>query len=246
MICMLHFISLGIYDENDMSLKALATAKKCDILFLENYTQPNTDKEKLEKIIGKNIQILSRKDVEESSVILDTAKEKNVGLLVGGDCFSATTHCSIKKEAEENGIKVKVVHGSSIFSAIGESGLHLYKFGKSASITFPERTGGETPQSIFDVIKENQLINAHTLLLLDIDIENKKFMNVKQALEILLQKFDKNIEIVICSKLGGNENIKFGKIKDLINLDFGNIPHIIIVPSKMHFTEKEYLERYKI
>ena len=243
---MLYFISLGLYDENDMSLKALNRAKNCDILFLESYTQPNINKEKLEKLFGKKIEILSRKQIEESDIIFKQAKEKNVGLLVGGDCFSATTHSILKKEAEEKGIKVEVIHGSSIFSAIAECGLHLYKFGKTASITFPERTGNEIPKSVFDIIKQNQSINAHTLLLLDIDIENEKYMNVRQALEILSNELGENIEVVVCSRLGGNTSIKFGKIKDLKNLDFGKIPHVIIIPSKLHFTEKECLERYRI
>jgi len=243
---MLHFISLGLHDENDMSLKALDRAKNCDILFLESYTQPLINKDKLEKLIGKKIKVLSRKEIEESEIIFEQAKEKNVGLLIGGDCFSATTHSILKKEAEDKGIKVEVIHGSSIFSAIAECGLHLYKFGKVASITFPERTGNEIPKSVFDTMKQNQSINAHTLLLLDIDIENKKYMTVNQALEILSKEFGEDIELVIFSRLDENIDIKFGKIKDLINLEYENILYCIVIPSKMHFTEKEYLERYRI
>ena len=35
---------------------------------------------------------------------------------------------------------------------------------------------------------------------------------------------------------------EFEKVKDLLEKDFGNPPYVIIVPGKLHFTEKEYLE----
>ena len=41
---MFYFISLGLYDVNDMSLKALEIARSCDKLFLESYTHLLIDK----------------------------------------------------------------------------------------------------------------------------------------------------------------------------------------------------------
>lgn len=249
----LYFISIGLYDEKDMSIKALETAKNCDILFAEFYTTKlNTSKEKLEKFIGKQIEVLSRKDVEEKyqEIILKPAKTKKVGLLIGGDCFVATTHSALRLEAIKQGIETRVIHGSSIFSAIGETGLHLYKFGATATVPFPEKTPGKLPESVYDVIRLNKAHGLHTLLLLDIDAEQDKFMTPKEAIKILLKiedkrrqdVFTKYTDIVVFSKVGSNNStIAYGKVENLIKKDF-DVPAVIIVPGILHFTEREHLQ----
>ena len=82
----------------------------------------------------------------------------------------ATTHNSLLQTAKEDGIKTKILHASSIFSAVcGASGLQIYKFGKTATITFWRKNF--EPDSFVDLIVNNQKIGAHTLCLLDIDKE---------------------------------------------------------------------------
>ncbi len=85
---MLIFISIGLNDENDMSLKALNTARECDMLFAEFYTHKlNTTKERLEEFIGKQIIKLSRKQLEEETeIILEPAKTKKSGLACWRRC----------------------------------------------------------------------------------------------------------------------------------------------------------------
>jgi diphthine synthase len=251
------FISIGLHDEKDMSIKALEAAKGCDILFVEFYTTKlDTTKEKLEKLIGKQIKILSRKDVEEKykEIILKPAKTKRVGLLVGGDVFAATTHLALRLEAMKQGIETKVIHGSSIFSAIGETGLHLYKFGATATVPLPEKTPGKLPESVYDVIRLNKAHGLHTLLLLDIDTEQNKFMTPKEAMKILLEienkrkqdVFTEYTDVVVFSKAGSNDpSIVYGKVVDLMKRDF-DLPAVIIVPGILHFTEKECLKNFKL
>jgi diphthine synthase len=249
----LFFISVGLNDERDMSLKALEIAKRCDLLFVEFYTTKlNTTKEKLEKLIGKPIRVLSRKEVEEKyqEIILNEAKTKKVGFLVGGDCFTATTHAALRLEAMKQGIQTKIIHGSSIISAIGETGLHIYKFGPHVTVPFPERTKGKLPESIYEVIKMNKARGLHTLCLLDVDTEQNKFMSVKQAIEILLDienkrkedVFTENTEAVIFAKAGSEKPlIVYGKVKDLMKREIKELPAVLIIPGILHFTEKEYL-----
>ena len=137
----LYLISTGIWDEKDISLRGLEVARRCDILFAEFYTtRIGTTKERLEKLIGKKIKVLSRSDLEEGcDQILEKAKEKEVGILVGGDCLVSTTHSSVLLEAKKRGIPTKVIHSSSIISAVAETGLHLQKFGQFITVPFPEK-----------------------------------------------------------------------------------------------------------
>jgi len=157
-------ISIGLADERDMSLRALEAARECDILLSEFYTNKiNTNTEKLSKLIGKPVREISRKDLEENfNWILEEAKNKNVGILVGGDCLVATTHYSIVLEAKKLEIPVKIIHGSSIISAIGETGLHLKKFGPYVTIPFPEKTKKSLPESVYNMQKTDLLIFTTT------------------------------------------------------------------------------------
>ena len=90
----LSLISIGIHDEKDLSLRALEEARTCDVLYAEMYTTKlDTDLERLGDIIGKPVQEIPRSKLEEdSNTLLDKALKTRVGVLVGGDCLSATTH----------------------------------------------------------------------------------------------------------------------------------------------------------
>ncbi|MEM4266669.1 MAG: diphthine synthase, partial [Candidatus Nanoarchaeia archaeon] len=134
---MIYLISLGLYEKENMSIKAVQTAKKCDKLFIERYTSyyKTTNKE-LEEFFGKKIEQLSREEFEKGERILEEGKNKNIGVLVIGDALTATTHIALLLEAKKRGIKTEVVHGSSILTAVAETGLMLYNFGKTTSIVF--------------------------------------------------------------------------------------------------------------
>jgi len=38
--------------------------------------------------------------------------------------------------------------------------------------------------------------------------------------------------------------LRYGKAKELLGIDFGKPPHVIVVPGKLHFMEGEALKRY--
>lgn len=250
---MLIFVGLGLHSENNLTLEGLNLSKKADKIYLDTYTSymPGLSIQRLEKLVGKKIIPLKRKDLESRKIynIIEEAKEKNVVLLVPGDPFIATTHIQIRLEAEKRNIKTRIIHSASIYSAIpGETGLSSYKFGRSVTITFPhEKHISETP---YEVIKENKLRGLHTLLLLDIDVEKGKFMTIKDAVKILMTIEEKRKENVInpetlvigVARIGSpNSIVKADFMKNIVKHEFGTPPYTMIIPGKLHFIEAEAL-----
>jgi len=250
----LYLIGLGLSSEKDISVKGLKTIKKCSKIYLENYTSLlQCSIQDLEKFYGKRIIIANREKTEQQfSEILKEAKTKEVAFLVVGDPFSATTHTELFREAREKKIPVKVIHNASILTAIGITGLQLYKFGRTASIPFLENYRSlETP---YKVLRENQYAGAHTLFLLDLRPEENKFMTVNRALEILESIEERKKENIIkkgmmvvgCARLGSdNFLIKAGPLKKIKKINFGQPPHCLILPAeKLHFAEEEMLQKW--
>lgn len=249
---MLILAGLG-FTEKDLTLREIEIAKDCDKAYIETYTNKWLgDKKTLEKFIEKKIVELQRKDLElNSNKIVKEAKTHDIILFVPGDPLVATTHASLILECKKLNIKTKVIHNSSIVSAIAETGLHLYKFGATATIPFPSKTKRHLPVSVYEVLRKNKKLGLHTLFLLDID---KKPMTVRQGLGILLkleEKMGKGIvskstKIVVASCLGTKKSkIVFGTIEKVKKINFC-LPACIIIPGKLHFSEREFLQQFKI
>jgi diphthine synthase len=249
---MLILAGLGLYDEKDMTLKTLEYAKKVDKIYAEFYTAvlTGTTIEKIEETFGKEIVVLDREKVEyETEKLINESKDKDIMFLTAGDPMVATTHVDIAVEARKKGIEVIIINAPSIYSAIGITGLQLYKFGKTTSIVFPEPN--YFPETPYDVIKENLKMGYHTLCLLDIHADKNRFMTANEGLETLLKIEEKRKEnvlnedtkIVVVARAGSlKPKIVYGKVKDLINYDFGKPLHCIIVPGKLHFMEEDALK----
>ena len=103
---MLYLIGLGINKEN-ITLGALEATKECDELYLEGYTSVGLSRNELEKIFSKKIKEADRNFVESFDV--NKARNKNIGILVYGDIFSATTHVSLMLDCKKNNIDIKGV-----------------------------------------------------------------------------------------------------------------------------------------
>jgi len=251
----LYLIGLGLSDEKDISLRGLELARKSDFIYLEGYTSKlSVEKERIEKLLAKKIIGADRNLIEQKSgEILKKAEKNDVAILVVGDPLSATTHIELINSAEKNGIRTKIVHNASIINAIAITGLQLYKFGKTTSI--PYQSKSFKPHAPYDVLKENFSINAHTLILLDIDAGVKRFMSVNEGIKYLLEieeerkekVFTKSTSCIGCSRIGSeNAVIKFGTAEELLKEDFGEPLHCIVVPAKLHFVEEETLKKWKI
>ena len=158
--------------------------------------------------------------------------------------MSATTHIDLVLRAKERGIKVQIVNNASVISAVGITGLEVYKFGRITSIPFHN----ERVVAPLSVLKENQKMGLHTLFLLDLDPEKKRFMSVNEALEYLLRiGLDKEMICVGCAQLGSEEPvIKVGSAERLLKEEFAKYPQCLIIPGKLHFIEEESLERFGV
>ncbi|NQV91426.1 diphthine synthase, partial [Candidatus Woesearchaeota archaeon] len=134
----LYIIGLGLSGPQDITVKGLELVKSCDEVYLERYTSLlQCSFHELAKFYDREITLADRNTSEQGmEKIVTQAKTQNVAFLVIGDPFSATTHTAIFKMAKDQGVHVEVVHNSSILTAIGQTGLQLYKFGKITSIPF--------------------------------------------------------------------------------------------------------------
>lgn len=90
----LYLIGLGLYDEQDITLRGLKAVQQCERVYLEAYTSILLcDKAKLEALYGKDVVVADREMVEsQADVILENADKVDVAFLVVGDPFGATTH----------------------------------------------------------------------------------------------------------------------------------------------------------
>ncbi|MBU2589834.1 MAG: diphthine synthase [Nanoarchaeota archaeon] len=247
---MLYLIGLGLGDEKDITVKGLEIIRKCNFIYLEAYTSKlQVDIKNLEDFYGKKVIPADRELVEKrlDEEIISKAKENDVALLIIGDVFSATTHNAVLESAKEKEVEVKIIHNTSILTVVGDTGLSLYKFGKTASIPF-DNAEVEAP---YDVLVENK--DMHTLFLLDLNPLADKFMTVKEAIEYLLvveakrkcKEFDEESKCVGCAALGtDNAEIVYGTAKEVMKAKLTKFPQCLIVPGKLHFMEEEFLNTF--
>ncbi len=228
-----YLIGLGL-DINSISVEAAEAIEHCKKVYLDAYTvEFPYNASKLEDSIGKKIIPLTRIMVEEEEFV-DDAKLTNVALLVYGSPLVATTHISIVLKCKKEGIKYRIFNNASIFDAVTETGLQIYKFGKIASM--PKWEAAYKPDSFKKVILDNLKIGAHNLILVDIGLNfSEALAQLKTALRGM--KLEK---IVVCSRLGTAESkIYYEKINNL-PMEI-HVPFCFIIPGKLHFLEEEAL-----
>ncbi len=245
------FVGLGLNDDCGITIKGLEETKSATAVFMETYTSrmPDFSMQHFETMCGKKVQMLQRHDLEEDSGkrILQAAKEGKAVFLVPGDPFIATTHVTLRIDAEKQGIRTRVVHGISIVSAIVSlSGLHNYKFGKTVTVPFADNFS-ETP---YNVIAQNKKLGLHTLCLLDLRSAENRYLSIKDGLKLLIEVEAKKKLDVITPKTpalglaragGDNPVLKADFIDKLVNFDFGEPPFSLIIPGDLHFMEIDAL-----
>ena len=224
-------IGLGL-DNDEITQKGLDALDKVDEAYAEFYT--NTANIDLEKLPA-DIEVLEREEVEQEDKIIEAAEEKNVAFLVSGDPLTATTHYDIKHRAEEKGLNVKVIHAPSIFTSIAETGLNVYKFGRT--VTLPKE--GE-PESIKKYIEKNDSIGLHSLVLLDIDYDASNA--AKKLLDLGLE--DREAVVIERANHEGM-NIQASNLEEISEMNLGETPHSIILTGEKSFKEKEFIESHE-
>jgi diphthine synthase len=239
---MLYLIGIGL-GAKDISLKALEAIKKSDLVYLETYTSASDFTiEELSNLIGKEIIPLTREQTETKQPYL--TKEKTISLLIYGDPLSATTHLEIIAQANKQNITTEIIHSSSIFTAVAETGLFLYKFGKTASIPFPQQS--HKPTSFYDILNQNQSVKAHTLFLLDLK-PPEQFMTPSQAISILLELgLDPETKAIGCQSISTkNQKIIYTEAKNFSKQTWKSPPYCLIIPAELNFKEEEFLQKFK-
>ena len=240
---MLYLIGLGL-NAYGISKEGLDIVKRCKKIYLENYTvnfpYPLSE---LEDILGKKIISADREKVESLEMV-DEADKMDVALLIYGSPLTATTHISLIQEAKALEIKYKIIYGASIIDAVAETGLQIYKFGKIASMPKWNPKENFIPESFMEIIQQNASMKAHSLILCDIGLDFQEALNqLKKSSEKYKIKIEK---IVVCQALGTRRSkIFYKKFEELFELEDIQKPFSIIIPSKLHFLEKEVLESYE-
>ena len=244
---MLWFIGLGVSGISELSDNTISIIKNAEIVYLESFTSPISEDEKiqLENISSGKFKIAKRWLVEDGNEILENAKERETVLISYGDPYIATTHLELKTRAIKDNIETKTIHSSSIVSSlIGEVGLHYYKVGRVLTIM-------DDPKSIitpYNTIFDNLLNRMHSVILLEYNEDKSFFLEPQNALSMLLGCEEKQKRKIIssetfgivASRIGKNDQrIISGNVDNLIKSKFGEPPHSIIIPGKLHFTESD-------
>lgn len=245
------FIGLGLYDEKDISVKGKEMAERADFVYSEFYTSSlvGASLEDIEKELGIEITELSREEVESKAVPIEMARDNRVVFLTAGDPMAATTHVDLRFRANKEGIQTSIIHSSSIFSAAPSIlGVQHYKFGKT--ITLPFSSDRKYPESPYEGIRINKEAGLHSLVLLDISGEEKRYMTVNEGVKILLELEDRlgggvinnNTVLAGLARVGAeNVEVKAGFSKDLLEHDFGDGLQCIVVFADLHFMEIDSL-----
>ena len=248
------FVGLGLNDDGGISVRGLKELESADVVFAESYTSALTQGsiERLAQRTSKEITTLDRTAVEDGKAVLDACVGKKVALLIAGDPMTATTHIDLRLRAQRSGIRTCVVHGSSALTAVpGILGLQHYKFGRTTTVPFPQE--GYSPTSPYEVVSENLSRGLHTLVLLDIDAENSRYMTANEGMHSLMdmeRRVAKGILsagtlICVVARAGSDDCLaRAGRLNDMVNEDFGPTLHTIVVPGKLHFMEEESLEAF--
>lgn len=233
---MLYLIGLGL-DDGEITLKGLEALEEVEKAFAEFYTNTkNIDLETLEEETGTEIEELSREEVEQQDRIIEAAREDDTAFLVSGDPLTATTHYDIKHRAEQEGVKVEVIHAPSILTSVVETGLNVYKFGRT--VTLPENAA---PTSVRKHIEENDSIGLHTLVLLDIDYSANEAAD--KLMELGLEEQRKAVVVERANQ--SSQWITVDALENVAEEDFGRTPHSIILIGETSHKEEEFLEEHR-
>lgn len=261
----LYFIGLGLGDETDITVKGLNTIRKSFKVYLESYTSIlSRPKSELEAFYGKEVIEADRIFVEsQCEQMLEEAKTNEVCFLVVGDPFCATTHADLFLRAQELNVKVEVIHNASIFTAVGLTGLQLYKFGETVSIPF--FTENWRPYSFYDKILKNQERNLHTLVLLDIKVKEQseedlirgrlifqppRFMTISQAASQILEASASKGGLTESSQVFGVIRLGCTDQKIIVKTlgafrdspDLGPPLHSLVIPGEVDEIEQKMME----
>jgi diphthine synthase len=250
---MLWFVGTGINGYRGLSIAALEVLRKCDIVYVESFTSAlsEVDIQGLNSLLKTHTKPVQRWFVEDGRDLLEAARTKDVALVTYGDPLIATTHGELHSRAAKNSINTAILHSASgITSIIGESGLHVYKFGRMVTMMSELHSA----VTVYNTIFQNLLAGSHTLILTEYNHNDESkepfFLDPSSVFKMLLNAeqahkheiFSDDTFAVVGSRVGmQDQKITSGKVKSLMKVEFGTGPHSVIVTGALHFTETQAL-----
>ena len=251
-IGMLNLVGLGLW-LGHITMEAREALYKSDKVYLDYYTNISKDitPDSLAKAIGKPVEPVGRDKLEFPGVrsLLREASMKNVSIAVIGDPLVATTHIIVLEEAKSLNIPFKVIHGiSGVYMSILESLLQIYKFGRITTLVYPyENT---FPYSVLKQIYTNICTKSHSLVLLDLKLDEGKVMYANEAADIIIEmehnmwgeSILEDLTVIIAEASGTPwQRITVRSLGETRAEKFDTIPQSIIIPGPLHFEEEESL-----
>jgi diphthine synthase len=240
---MLSFVGLGLYDQRSITLRGREVLRSADRAFLERYTSTlaGTSPEELEAAHEVTLTERDRAGIErDPEPILSVAEEGHAVVLVGGDPMVSTTHVDLRLRATERDIPTRIVHGTTAQTAASSlTGLQNYRFGKATTLPFPETHGG-VPDSVTETIAGNRERGLHTLVYLDIDGADRRYMRGDTATDLLADHVDE--PGVVVARAGSDQPlVRADALETLAGESFGPPLHLLVVPGELHPMEREAL-----
>jgi diphthine synthase len=240
-------VGLGL-SAKGLTLEGVEELKAADSVYLEYYTTPHEPQllKSVQEVTGKRLTIVDRDFVEDGTAILADAMLRKVVLAVLGDPMIATTHNELRIRAIRQGIETRVIHSATIVAAAASaSGLHSYKFSRTVTVT--RESVGKLTQA-YHILQQNLLEGAHTLLLMEYDVQSGEGVTPADAIGGLLLaegNFKRGVVsektfAVLLSRLGREDAaMAAGTFAELSKKESGGPPHSLVIPGKLHFTEVE-------
>lgn len=250
----LYIIGLGLEGAASLQVRAVEALGRCTSIYVETYTSGSRENlvASLQKALGKEVILLPREKVEQSRIILNSARLSDTAFLVQGDALTATTHNQVRFDAADEGIDVIVFENSSIITAIiGYLGLQIYKLGQVVSLPFV--TEKFFPRSPYDKILSNMERGLHSILLLD--LTDTGFMSVQEACTILQRMNERfgnrlnldAVKIAVVHAYGtASLAALYGKISDLSKAEYTQNPSTIVIPGKLDFYEDQFISHFAV
>jgi diphthine synthase len=248
---MLTFVGLGLYDERSITIEGHQVLSEVDRAFAEFYTSRlvGTTVDDLESYHHVDIEVRDRAGVErDPEAILTAAEDGHVAFLTAGDPMVSTTHVDLRLRAADRDIETHIVHGTTAQTAASSlTGLQNYRFGKATTLPFERAHGGDgVPGSVVDTIDDNRQRGLHTLVYLDIKVDDvtdgdESFMTGDHAADLLADEYPDTLGVVVARAGSPDPTVAADTLDALAERDFGGPLHLLVVPGDLHHVERDAL-----
>ncbi|KDE58930.1 diphthine synthase [Halostagnicola sp. A56] len=256
---MLTFIGLGLYDERSITVEGRAALRDADRVFAEFYTSAllGATVEELEDYHDVTIEIRDRAGVEQHpEEILEAAETESVAFLTAGDTMISTTHVDLRLRAHDRGIETRVIHGITAQTATSAlTGLQNYRFGTATTLPFPYAHGADgLPASVTNTIDANREAGSHTVVYLDIKVDNEaalervdtdeavaEYMTADIGAGLLAEAYPDLVGVAVARAGSPDPLVEAGTMTELAAQDFGDPLHLLVIPGECHLLEADAL-----